>query len=202
MALRYIHVRHGGADAFRLPPRRWPISCSRCFGMQRRRRRGTSGLVLLEYMLTLPLLLVILIGLVDCGQLILMHAQLDHLTREAGNLSSRGITTDDTWATLLLMQSPLDLSANSQLIFTTVAARSDIDTTPWVQSQTTRGTRSFITSRVGAVDAAATIPGIDSLPNGVTMVAVEAAYSFSPIIPPPVFAGLTLPEHVDAIAYF
>jgi hypothetical protein len=171
--------------------------------MRRRGKRGTSGIVLLEYMLTLPLLLIILIGLVDCAQLILTHAQLDHLTREAGNLSSRGIGTDETWATLLLMQSPLDLTTNGQLIFTVVGARSDSDATPWVQSQTTKGSRAFIqSSRVGVLDGAATIPGIDSLPGGVTMVAVEAAYAFSPLIPPPVMTGLHLPDHVDAIAYF
>jgi len=171
--------------------------------MRRREQRGTSGLALVEYMLTLPLMLIILTGLVDCAQLILTHAQLDHLTREAGNLTSRGIATDDTWATLLLMQSPLDLNLNGQLIFTTVAAKSDSDTTPWVQSRVTKGTQTFITtSRVGEVNTAATIPGIDSLPGGVTMVAVEAAYAFSPLIPPPSLTGLTLPTHVDAIAYF
>jgi len=171
--------------------------------MRRCGKRGASGLVLVEYMLTLPLLLIILTGLVDCAQLILTHAQLDHLTREAGNLTSRGIGTNDTWATLLLMQSPLDLTTTGQLIFTTVAAKSDSDTTPWVQSQTTKGTRAFLaTSRVGEVNGAAVIPGIDSLPGGVTMVAVEAAYAFSPLIPPPSITGLTLPTHVDAIAYF
>jgi Flp pilus assembly protein TadG len=171
--------------------------------MARPRFRGRRGTVLLEYLLTLPLLLVLLVGLVDCGQLLLLHAQLDHATREAGNLVSRGMPVDQAWATLLAGALALDLDGRGQMIVTVVAARSAADPQPWVRTQTTKGTRTWVArSRVGTPDGPASIPGVAALPAGGTMVAIEAAYEYTPVIPPPALAALTLPDAVHAVAYF
>jgi len=158
--------------------------------------------VIVEWALTLPLLLLLFIGLLDSAQMVLLHAQLDNLTREAGNLVSRGVTVTEAWATMGLEQAPLDLDASSQFIFTTIGRRTSTDDTPWVLSQTQLGGKHYISSKVGAVGSAATLPGITSIAPGVNLLAVESAYSFSPAIEPPHFTGLSFPTFVAGVAYF
>lgn len=164
--------------------------------------RGVRGVVLIEYMVTLPLLLVLLLGLVNTAQLVLLHAQLDHLTREAGRLGARRLSVDEVWTTLLAADAPLDMAADGQLIFSVIGRRSDADGTPWIQSQAVRGGRSYVASQVGTAGGAANVPGIASVPLGVTLTAVETAYTFAPFIDPPAFMGLTLPTFVQDAAYF
>lgn len=158
--------------------------------------------MIVEWALTLPLLLLLFIGLLDSAQMVLLHAQLDNLTREAGNLVSRGVTIPEAWSTLALEQAPLDLQQRGQFIFTTVGRKSSSDDTPWVLSQITLGNKTYLTSTVGTPGSAAAIPGISSIAPGVNMLAVESAYTFSPTIAPPPLTGLSFPPFVAGIAYF
>lgn len=169
---------------------------------RRRARRAERGTVIVEWALTLPLLLLLFIGLLDSAQMVLLHAQLDNLTREAGNLVSRGVTVTEAWSTLALEEAPLDLQGNAQFVFTTIGRKSSTDDTPWVISQTTLGNKTYFSSIVGVPGAAATIPGITSVAPGVNMLAVESAYGFNPTIAPPAFTGLSFPPFVQGIAYF
>ncbi len=171
--------------------------------MARGRSARRRGSVLLEYLLTLPLLLVLLIGIVDVGQLLLLHARLDQATRETGQLVSRGMPVDDAWDTLLAAPFGLDLAGRGQMIVTVIAARSATDLRPWVRSQTTKGAGQWVAqSRVGAPGGPATVPGITQLPAGTSLVAVESAYGYEPVVPPPALAALALPDAVHAVAYF
>jgi len=167
-----------------------------------RSRRSTRGVVLIEYLVTLPLLIILLVGLCDCAQLVLLQAQVDHLTREAGNLASRGTKIDDTWNLLLQQQTPLTFETDGQMIFSVVTRASDVDDRPVVDDQRTFGGQSYVTSRVGSVGGPASIPGITSLAPGVLMVVVESAYRYQPLIEPPAFTQITFPEFVSEIAYF
>ncbi len=158
--------------------------------------------MIVEWALTLPLLLLLFIGLLDSAQMVLLHAQLDNLTREAGNLVSRGVSVTEAWSTLALEMAPLDLDTGGQFIFTTVGRKSSTDDTPWVVSQTQLGGKHYLSSKVGAPGSAATLPGITSIAPGVNMLAVESAYVFHPAIEPPEFTGLSFPSFVEGVAYF
>lgn len=165
------------------------------------------GAVFVEYLLTLPLLVILLTGLVDSAQMVLLHAQVDNLVREAGNLVSRGLTPDQAWATLQEEMSPLDLNAKGQVIITTIQRKTpggnqSGDDTPTVQTQNVYGGQSYLTSRVGSPGQPATIPGITSLPDGIVMLAVEVAYTFDPAIPPPQLTKLQFPAFISDAAYF
>ena len=169
--------------------------------------------MLVEWVLTLPLLLLLLVGLVDAAQLVLLHAQVDNLTREAGNLASRGLTLDQTWDTMRQQDAPLDLEAEGQVIITVITRRNPNgnaggDDEPWIQDQRTFGGKSWIASDVGSPGGAARVPAgcttdcITSLPTGIVMVAVETAYTYRPLIPPPRFTELVYPDFVNDRAYF
>jgi hypothetical protein len=168
----------------------------------RRRTAGTRGVALIEYLVTLPLLILLVVGLVDCAQLVLLHSQVDHLTREGGNLASRGTKVADTWNVILQQQAPLAFQTDGQMIFTVVGRRDDGDPTPWVRNQAIYGGQTYITSRVGSPGGAASIPGINSLAPGVLMTVVESAYRFDPLFDPPPFTGITFPPFISEIAYF
>jgi len=157
----------------------------------------------MEYAISLPLLLVTLVGIVDSAQLILLHAQLDHATREFGNLVSRGDSTADAWTAVTAGQWALDLNAHARVVFTTVARHSNGDARPWVRNQTALGGGHHdFTSLVGAPHQPATIPGVVALDPGVVLTAIEASYDFIPLIPLPNLLGFELPDHAFHTAYF
>ena len=153
----------------------------------------------MEYALTLPLLLLTLIGLVDTAQLVLLYAQMDQVVREAGNLTSRGDQIDEAWTTILAGQSVLDLTAHGQLIFTTIGRCGSANC---ITSQSTRGNSTHITSQVGAVGDAPTLPRSIPLRSGETLTVVEAAYDFTPLINAPSILGFSFPTFIRRAAYF
>jgi Flp pilus assembly protein TadG len=153
----------------------------------------------MEYALTLPLLLLTLIGLIDTAQLVLLYSQMDHVVREAGNLTSRGDQVDEAWTTILAGQSALDLSARGQLIFTTIGRCGGVNC---ITSQSTRGARTHITSSVGAVGDTPVLPRPITLSAGETLTVVEAAYDFTPLINAPAILGFSFPAFVQRSSYF
>lgn len=153
----------------------------------------------MEYALTLPLLVITLIGLIDTAQLVLLYSQLDHVVREAGNLASRGDEVDDAWTTLLAGEYALDLENHGQVIFTTVK---DCGGTNCISAQETRGSADHITSQVGSVGDTATLPHPVTLHAGETITVVEAAYDYTPLINAPSILGYELPTFVKRTSYF
>ena len=153
----------------------------------------------MEYALTLPILLLTLIGLIDTAQLVLLYSQMDHVVREAGNLTSRGDQVDEAWTTILAGQSALDLTARGQMIFTSIGRCGG---TNCITSQTTRGVRTHITSQVGNVGDVPVLPRPITLSAGETITVVEAAYDFNPLINAPSILGFSFPTFIRRTSYF
>lgn len=153
----------------------------------------------MEYALTLPLLLITLIGLIDTAQLVLLYSQMDHIVREAGNLASRGDQPDEAWTTILAGQTALDLNGRGQMIFTTIGRCGGANC---ITAQTTRGNRTHIQSQIGNVGDSPTLPRAISLRAGETLTVVEAAYDFNPLINAPSIMGYTFPTYVRRSSYF
>ena len=142
--------------------------------------RGQRGTGLTELIILVPLLLVCMLGAFDLGRLIHAHQTMTDMTREAGNLVSRGSTIDQTFDAAFLSSGTLDVTSVGGIIISEVRRRSTDDPTPWIFQQERRGALSGIASKVGTSDGPARIPNIAAIPAGVTIMAVETMYPFDP----------------------
>ena len=86
------------------------------------RWREDSGTGLIEFALTLPLLLVILLGVVETGYMLLDQHVVTKMSREGANLISRDITLQDAVTAVRQMSgAPVNFDdGSSKVIFTVI----------------------------------------------------------------------------------
>jgi len=68
----------------------------RALGARVSERGRRTGLALLQLAILLPLLFLLLFGVIDFGRLLLAKNEIAALSREGGNLASRGTPFDQT----------------------------------------------------------------------------------------------------------
>ena len=156
----------------------------------------------MELAVLLPALLIVILGTVDFGRLIHAHQILSDLTREAGSLVSRGSSGAQAFAATLTADAPLDLSTHGGVIVSRVRKRDQNDSQPWVFEQEVHGALGEPTSKIGRRGGPATIPGIDRLDEGVTIVCIEMFHRFEPLFAIADFGLDMYPEVLYDAAFF
>ena len=85
---------------------------------KRQRLFSSSGQGLVEFAVSLPLLLIVVLGLTEVGYALLDQHVITRLTREGSNLISRGTSLQGAATALTGMSSrPVDFDSNSKVIF-------------------------------------------------------------------------------------
>ena len=160
------------------------------------------GVVLTEFVLLLPVLLIIMMGLYDLGRVIYTHQVMTDVTREAANLVSRGSSINQAYFAAGADVGPIDIEKHGGMIFTTVQRRSTDDATPWVFDQQRKGPRGIVASRIGKPGGKAEIPNLDAIAPGVTLMVVELVHGFEPIFASEDFGFDFYPENLYDVAFF
>jgi hypothetical protein len=195
-------------------------------GRTRSRLSGSRGQALLEFALTLPVLLLVVLGLVEAGWALLDYQVVTRITREGSNLISRDASLQDAASAMRSMAtSPVDFDSSSKLIFSVIKRGGAVGTANYdklvlyqryefgsgsgVSKLNTLGTATF----GGAPDYLA--PNSDTntplqltdVPNELVtvpggMAYVTEVYSTHELITPLDNFGITMPQQLYSIAYF
>ena len=162
-------------------------------------RRRRTGLALLQLAILLPLLFLLLFGMIDFGRLLLVKNELSALSREGGNLASRGTPFDQTIRAIFSASGSSDLNHNGCIILTAVERHPNGH--PVVTDQMIAGHR-LRSSRVGSLGGPATVP-VPHLPRpGQVLIVAEVFMDFSAVTPIASFLGQNLPGFAYDSAYF
>jgi hypothetical protein len=147
-------------------------------------RRGQS---LVELTLSIPLLLVLLLGGIEFSNIINNYLVLTHLTREGANLTSRG--TDPELALDAIIagaNSVIRTGATDQgkVLYVEIVQDPVIPCppTPCVYVVNQKRTRGALgeSSKIGSVGAKVQLTGIDNVGPGQTFHAIEVFYDYGP----------------------
>jgi Flp pilus assembly protein TadG len=102
--------------------------------MLRSRRQGEAGQSLVEFALTLPFILVLVLGVAEFSYLLLDQHVATRMSREGANLISRDVSLTDAALTLRSMSSrPIDFDSSSKVIFSVLKVGSTTGSTNFGQ---------------------------------------------------------------------
>jgi Flp pilus assembly protein TadG len=166
-----------------------------------KRRRRDAGAVMAELGILLPVFMIIMLASIDLGRLVYTNQIMTDLTREAAMLVSRGAQAEAAFAATFRADAPLDIEATGGIIISRVRRKAPDDASPWVFAQEAAGGLSA-TSRVGVTGGPASIPNVESIPPGVTVMAVEILHPFDPVFSLQGLGVDIYPEVVYEAAYF
>jgi hypothetical protein len=89
----------------------------------RKLRMGEEGIAAVELALILPLLLVMVFGIIDFGRLIQANLIVTNVSREGGNMASRGFKSGDDLISMLQSSgTPLDLNGSGRIYVSRIKA--------------------------------------------------------------------------------
>jgi hypothetical protein len=161
-----------------------------------RRQAGNS---LIEFALSLPVLMILVFGVVDYGRALQFSNVLVSMSREAANLSARTTALPEyIIGSLSLTAQPLDIGSDGMIYITSIVGRADAHgaVTAYVQDQhRLTGGQAGLASRVYVcpswnADGSCNVPasakplialGV-TLTDGQVVSAAETAYLFQPIV--------------------
>jgi Flp pilus assembly protein TadG len=186
-----------------------------------------AGQTLIEFVMVLPFVLLIILGVVEVGYLLLDQHVVTKLSREGSNLISRNTSLQDAAAAMTNMSSrPVDFTGSSKLIFSVIRnvgttgssnynaavlyERLEIGNLPMSSALTTRGPASFGSApdyQAANSDNNTNLQLTNLPPNLITtggMLYVTEIYSSHTRITPldRLGLGLTVPQTLYSIAYF
>jgi Flp pilus assembly protein TadG len=167
----------------------------------KRNRAHESGQAMLEFAIIASLIITLVFALIDFGRAFNSLQVMIGLSRQGSNLASRGDTLTASAAAVVSGDAPLDLTANGEVIVTSVTNNSGSNL---ITGQTSQGGISQ-TSKVGTgVGAVATVPAsvVAMLQPGKTVYITEVFYSFQPITPIGSLLGVVMPSTLYEAAYF
>lgn len=160
------------------------------------------GLVVVEFAMVLPIMLVILFGIIDLGRTILTYQVMINVSREAANLAARGTPLVDAIAAVSLSSHPLDLAADGYIVVTEIGR--DINGNATIRAQRASGGAAHA-SRIGiGVGTVPTLPDVTPRvpPNGGTMYVAEVFYESAPITPVGNLVGIAITDVFYDVAFF
>jgi len=169
---------------------------------RQRRRLPDRGTGLTELMIVLPILLFTIMASVDLGCLVYAYQGVNDLTREAGNLVSRGTDPNTAYTAMLNAEDSLDLANEGGLIISRIRRRSAASATPWVVEQYRYGALGNAPSQIGNLGGAASLPNITSLAPGETITAVEVIHNFHPVFNLAGFGPAVFPDLIHEASFF
>jgi TadE-like protein len=127
---------------------------SACRCLPADRRPGQRGTALTEFILVLPLLLILVLATIDFGHLIQTRLIVTNVSREGGSIASRQLVLNPTLGDLLQASgSPLNLGGpDGRIVVTRITAGQSEDTPePTISTQFSRGALA-VGSRYDAAD--------------------------------------------------
>jgi hypothetical protein len=150
-----------------------------------------------EVALTVPLLLLLVFGMVDVANYLMTVDRVHRLAAASSDLLARAQTlhqadVSDVLNAVSDMAQPLNILASGGIIVTGVA-RVDSDGGQRVRWQQRMPGNLGMTSKVGAVNGAASLPPGLSRQDGDTVIFGEAFYTFSPFVFSKGFFGIGNP---------
>lgn len=160
-----------------------------------------SGQAAVEFAIVATLMLLLLCLVVDFGRALTYMQVMDDLTRQGSNLASRGDSLAQAAAAVIAGDSPLNLSANGQVIVTSVIDNSGTYT---ITGQVSQGSVPC-TSKIGTVvGGKATVPSVadNMFESGQTVYITEVCYSYQPITPIGKLITIVMPSTLYEAAYF
>jgi hypothetical protein len=187
---------------------------------------GSRGQALMEFAVTLPLVMLVVLGLVETGWALLDHQVVTRLTREGSNLISRDASLQDAANAMRKMSTgPVDFDSSSKLIFSVVKRGGTVGTANYdklVLYQRYEFGSGSGASQLNTLGAASFGPAPDYLaPNSDTNTALQLTnvpnalvttpggmayvteiYSTHELITPFDNFGVTMPQQLYSIAYF
>lgn len=141
--------------------------------------RSEAGQELAELALVLPFLVVVLLGILEFGNMIDARHTLSVLSREGANIASRGAPLDTALAVTVRNGADISLGTLGGGIVSRVEIQSE---TPWVMAQV--ATSGFEgRSRLGPAGQPATGIASLELPNGKNVFVVELFYDYQDLTP-------------------
>lgn len=142
-------------------------------------RRGT---VMLEFVMALPVLMLLLLGGVDLSRLVILSQKLDRVTAAMGDLVAQAdkISQSDLnniFAAVPFIAAPFDFAHNGVVIISSVSLSGGVARVNW-QS---RGAGNLTTaSQIGVSGGVATLPAGVTVTGSNTLIISEVYFNFQP----------------------
>lgn len=156
--------------------------------MAKRILRSKKGQSMIELTFIVPIMLSLIFGAVEIGQMISAYLTITHTTREGANLASRGTVPNTALDSVITAAAPLVRNNNQsqwRVIYSQITQQPLIACPPKpchyrVESQILRGNWSQ-TSKIGLTNGSdIVIPGIQDVDPGQTFHAVEVFFDYTP----------------------
>lgn len=152
--------------------------------------QSKKGQSLIELTLMFPLMLLLVYGVVEVGQIISTYLTLTHTTREGANLASRGTPPDTALDAIIAAAAPTirdDNLSQWRIIYSQIVQSPGIPCPPEpctyeIDAQIIRGSMAE-SSKIGPQGATVTpsnLPGIGSVGPGQTFKVIEVYYDYGP----------------------
>jgi len=150
----------------------------------RRLRRDRRGSALVEFALTLPVLILLGIGGLDFVTYLLLQQKLQNAAFSLADLAARDKTLsvaqlDNIFMSVQHVTRPFDFAANGRATVTGISATAD--NKPKVYWQRSGAGSINAASRIGSPGGNATLPKDLSIKAGETIIAAELTYDFEPL---------------------
>jgi len=162
-----------------------------------------SGQALFELALLVPMLCLVIFGIIDYGRVLDQEQIMVDLSRQGSNMASRGTTLSAAADAVVQGSGGLNLSQAGEVIITSVARVSSVDT---ITGQVVEGKLSAASKIGTGVGSKATVPAVvdDVFANnsGQTMYITEVYCSFQQITPLAKMWSLVMPSALYQVAYF
>lgn len=162
-----------------------------------------SGQAMVEFAVLASVCLLILFATIDFGRALYDVEVMSGLSRQGGNLASRGSTVADAVSAVIAGQAPLNLSGSGEVVVTAVTNTKGKYT---ISSQASQGgMRPAPPSKLGTgVGNVATVPAVaqNMLQSGQTIYVAEIFYTFQPLTPIGTMFKVVLPSTLYEAAYF
>jgi Flp pilus assembly protein TadG len=167
-----------------------------------------SGQATFEFGIIVSLLLVLALAVVDLSRALNDIEVMAGLSRQGGNLASRGDTAAQTAAALVSGDAPLNLQKNGEVIITAVINNGTANKPKLViTDQASAGGLSFSSKLGTGIGSSANPNGWPASAQAIpqaeqTVYVAEVFYSYAPITPIGKFMKLVLPPTLYQAAYF
>ena len=151
----------------------------------RRFRRDDSGAILTELALSLPLYIILVTGIVEVSNYLLINLKLQHAVVSIADLVTRDETVsedviDDIFAAVPQILAPFPTGERSVTIVSALSQTEDIAASVFWQRD--GGGTLAATSEFGAESDAATLPVDITMRDNETILATEIFYLYEPLI--------------------
>ena len=145
---------------------------------------GVTGNVAVEFALTLPVLMLLMLGSAEMGRFVILHQKVDRVAVTTSDLVSRAETIkesdlDDIFDAADLVAQPFDLSNLGIVIVSAITNNGSGARVAWQRSG---GGSATHTSQIGTQGGAATLFADFEVRQGETAIIAEVFYDFEPFL--------------------